>query len=216
MKVRDRMSTDPATITPDTTVADAFQMMRTRSVRRLPVMDRGKLVGIVTLKELSEVSPSPATTLSVFEINYLLAKTRIKDILPKNMQVITIEADENLEKAALLMREHKIGGIPVTEGGKLAGIITETDIFDAFIDILGVNRQGARIDMLVEDRIGVVAEITRIIAELNINIENIVSCKKGDDRTYELIVRIDTQDPSLLAEKLKEAGVNVVAVLIKQ
>lgn len=215
MKVRDRMTVDPVTITPDTTVAEAFQLMRERGVRRLPVMVKGKLVGIVTIKELSEVSPSPATSLSIFEINYLLAKTKIKNILPKNMKVITIESDANMESAALLMREHKIGAIPVMEGNKLVGIITETDIFDAFIDILGVNRPGSRIDLEVEERVGAAAEITSIIAEHGISIQNIVSYSKGDSLPHELIIRIDTKEPQPLVEDLQKKGFKVTEVITK-
>lgn len=215
MKVRERMTVNPITITPETTIAEAFQLMRDNSIRRLPVMEKGKLVGIVTQKELSEVSPSPATSLSIFEINYLLAKTKIRDILPKNMKVITIEADDNLERAALLMREHKIGGIPVMEKGKLVGIITETNIFDAFIDILGMNRTGTRIDLEVGDRVGVVAEITGIIANHGISIENIVLCPKQEELTYELILRLATTEPEPLIEALKGKGFKVVDVIIK-
>jgi len=215
MKVRERMTVNPITITPETTIAEAFQLMRENSIRRLPVMEKGKLVGIVTQKELSEVSPSPATSLSIFEINYLLAKTKIRDILPKNMKVITIEADDNLERAALLMREHKIGGIPVMEKGKLVGIITETNIFDAFIDILGMNRTGTRIDLEVGDRVGVVAEITGIIANHGISIENIVLCPKQEELTYELILRLATTEPEPLIEALKGKGFKVVDVIIK-
>ncbi|MGE5544893.1 MAG: CBS domain-containing protein, partial [Bacillota bacterium] len=110
MKVRERMSRDLAVVTPETSVVDAFQLMQERKVRRLPVMSKNKLVGIVTIKDLNKVSPSSATSLSIFEMNYLLAKTKIKEVIPKNMKVITIEADANVEKAAVLMRGHQIGG----------------------------------------------------------------------------------------------------------
>ena len=179
MKVRERMSRDLAIVTPDTSIADAFQLMQDRRVRRLPVMSKNKLVGIVTIKDLNKVSPSSATSLSIFELNYLLVKTKIKDILPKNMKVITIEADANIERAAVLMREHQIGGIPVLEDGNLVGIITETNIFDAFIDILGVSRPGTRIDMEVDERVGAVAAVTGIIAQHGISIENIVLVEKS-------------------------------------
>ena len=132
MYVRSRMSKNPITITRETTIAEALDIMRNNSIRRLPVMEKDKLVGIVTERDL-EVSPSPATSLSVFEINYLLAKMKIGDVLPKRQNVITVSPDALLEEAALLMRDHKIGALPVCEDGKLVGIITETNIFDAFI-----------------------------------------------------------------------------------
>lgn len=215
MKVRDRMSPNPIVISPDTSVVEAFQLMRDKGIRRLPVMDKGKLVGIVTLQELYEVLPSPATTLSVHEANYLLAKTKIKDIMPKNMKMITIEPDANLERAAALMRENKIGGIPVVENGHLVGIITETDIFDAFVDILAVKKQGARIDLEVEDRVGVVAQITSMVARRGINIENIVLIPKKNTNRYELILRLGTTDIKDLVDELKREGFEVVETLIK-
>ncbi|ADI03093.1 MAG TPA: CBS domain-containing protein [Syntrophothermus lipocalidus] len=216
MKVKDKMTPNPIVIALDTTVAEAMQLMRDHSIRRLPVMNRGKLVGIVTERDLSEVSPSPATSLSVFEINYLLAKTKIKDILPKNSQVITVSPDTFIEEAARLMRAHKVGGIPVMENGKLVGIITETNIFDALIDMLGVYRKGTRIDMKVEDRVGVVAEISSIIASKSINIENIVlypDLARGD---YNLILRIDTEDPQEVLEELKHRGYEIKSVFVKR
>jgi len=216
MKVRDKMTPNPIVISPDTTIAEAVQMMRDHSIRRLPVMSRGKLVGIVTERDLSEVSPSPATSLSVFEINYLLAKTKIKDILPKNSQVITVGPDAFIEEAARLMRVHKVGGIPVMENGKLVGIITETNIFDALIDMLGVYRKGARIDMKVEDRVGVVAEISSIIASHNISIENIVLYADMVQGDYNLILRIDTEDPKEVVEELKSKGYQIQSVIVKR
>jgi len=136
MRVRDKMTPNPVTITPQTTIADALALMREGNFRRLPVLDKGKLVGIVTDRDLSEVSPSPATSLSVFELNYLLSRTKIGTII-KKQQVISISPDAYLEEAALIMRDHEIGAIPVVEEGKLVGIITESNIFDAFIEMMG-------------------------------------------------------------------------------
>lgn len=216
MKVRERMSRDPVVATPETSVVDAFQLMQDHKVRRLPVMVKDKLVGIVTAKDLNKVSPSPATSLSIFEINYLLNKTKIKDVLPRNINVITIQADANVERAAALMREHEIGGIPVLEGDKLVGIITETNIFDAFIDILGVNRVGTRIDLEVDEKVGAVAEVAGIIAEYGVSIENIVMVEKERTATYEFILRIDTTEADDVVKTLKERGFKVVEVITQQ
>lgn len=215
MQVRERMARNPFFVTPGTSVADAFQLMHEKSVRRLPVVNKDKLVGIVTLSDLSKASPSPATSLSIFEINYLLSKAKIKEIIPKNMKVVTIEADANIERAAILMREHKIGGIPVMEGQNLVGMITETDIFDAFIDILGVNHPGTRIDLEVEDGIGVAAEITSIIAMHGISIQNMVLIEQKPQATFEVILRIATQDSMALVEELREKGFKVKNVITK-
>lgn len=215
MKVRERMSRDLAVVTPETSIADAFQLMQERRIRRLPVMSKNKLVGIVTIKDLNKVSPSSATSLSIFELNYLLAKTKIKDILPKNMEVITIDADANIEKAAVLMREHQIGGIPVLENGELVGIITETNIFDAFIDILGVNRPGTRIDMEVDERVGAVAAVTGIIAQHGISIENIVLVEK-ERGLYDLILRLDTTEADEAVVSLRHYGFKILDVIVEQ
>ncbi|HWP97810.1 MAG TPA: CBS and ACT domain-containing protein [Syntrophomonadaceae bacterium] len=215
MKVREKMSVNPTTISPDTTVAEAFQLMREKAVRRLPVMKKEKLVGIVTLNELSKVSPSPATSLSIFEINYLLTKARIKDIIPKHMKVITIEANANIEKAAILMRENKIGGIPVMDNGKLVGIITETDIFDAFIDILGVNRPGTRIDLEVDERVGLASQITSVVAQHGMAIENLVLVEKDPQPIFELIIRVASKDTEDLVQDLKNKGFKVLDVITK-
>lgn len=215
MQVREIMSPNPNTVTLDTPVADAFQIMKERNIRRLPVVEKGKLVGIVTMKELWESSPSRATTLSIFEINYLLSKTKVKDILPKGQKVITIEADTQIEIVASIMKDNKIGGIPVMEKGKLVGIVTETDIFGSFIDILGVKRRGTRIDLEIDDRPGVLAEVSGLIADFKINIQNIVSIPKKDSARVELIIRIDTREPDELVKALQDKGFNVINVMVK-
>lgn len=214
MKVRERMASPVISITTDTSVADAMALMREKGVKRLPVLDKGRLVGIVTLMDLSENAPSPATTLSIFEASYLLARTLIKDILPKR-PVVTVDADANLELAALLMRQHEVGGLPVVSQGKVVGIITESNIFDAFIDILGVNRPGTRIDLEVGERVGTVADITRIIAEQGISIENIVLNEKGK-ANYDFILRVATEEPQLLVEALKAQGYAITDVTHNQ
>lgn len=215
MKVRDRMSLNPTVGTTEMSVPEAFQLMKDKSIRRLPVMENGKLVGIVTIKDLSEVGPSNATSLSIFEINYLLAKTKLKDVIKKNRPLITIQSETNLERAAVVMRENKIGAIPVLEGEKLVGIITETDIFGAFIDILGVNARGTRIDLIVEDRIGMVAQVSGLMAEMNLNIQNIVMLPTEDEKMSELILRLDTLESEKVVQALKERGFNVVQVVEK-
>ncbi|MCS7088773.1 MAG: CBS domain-containing protein [Thermoflexales bacterium] len=126
-KVRDWMTTNPVTITPQTSLAEAHRLMKQKRVRRLPVLENGKLVGIVALSDVLEAEPSSATTLSIYEINYLLAEMKVEKIMKRN--VITVTPDTPIREAANLMLTHKIGGLPVVEDGKLVGIITESDIF---------------------------------------------------------------------------------------
>ncbi|MGI6679590.1 MAG: CBS and ACT domain-containing protein [Dehalobacterium sp.] len=209
MHVRSKMTKEPVTITKQTTIADAFELMRKHNIRRLPVLENGKLVGIVTDRDLSEVSPSPATSLSVFEINYLLAKMKIKDAIPKKQTVITIEPDAYVEEAAIKMREHKIGALPVVDGGKLVGIITETNIFDAFIELLGVKEQGSRIDIEVEDQPGVLANVTQLIQKSAANISR-VAVFREDGKTY-IVIRLTSFYGEPIIKTLEENGYKVVA-----
>jgi len=124
--VRDWMTPNPITITPQTTLPEAHRLMLEHRVRRLPVINKGKLVGIVTLGDIREARPSDATTLSIYELNYLLDKLTAKEFMTHDP--ITVSPDAAIGEAAGLMIEHKIGGLPVAEDGELIGIITETDL----------------------------------------------------------------------------------------
>lgn len=212
MLVKERMTPNPITVTPQTTVATALQLMRDNKIRRLPVVQGARLVGIVTDRDLLEVSPSSATTLSVFELNYLLAKTKISDILPKDKKLIVISPDAFVEDAALLMRENKIGGIPVVDNGKLVGIITETNIFDTFIEIMGIKQAGYRITIkLGEDRPGILAEITKAIASCGGNITHTTSFINTAGKSI-VVFRINQGDINKILSALKEQGYNEVYV----
>ena len=129
MLVRDWMTPNPRTVAPDTPVLDAIKMLKDQGYRRLPVLEGDRLVGIVTDKDLKDAMPSKATTLSVWELNYLLSKLTVSEVMAK--PVITVDADEPLEEAALLMEEYKVGGLPVLSEGRLVGIITITDVLKA-------------------------------------------------------------------------------------
>ena len=126
-KVRDWMTANPITIAPNTSLGQANRLMKENSIRRLPVVDHGKLVGIVTLGDLREASPSDATSLSIFEIHYLLAKLTVEDIMSK--KPVTVAPDATIYGAAQIMLQNKIAGLPVVDQGKVVGIITESDIF---------------------------------------------------------------------------------------
>ncbi|HRA00339.1 MAG TPA: CBS domain-containing protein [Thermoflexales bacterium] len=125
--VRNWMTADPVTVTPKTTLPDAHDLMKRRRIRRLPVMEGDKLVGIVTLGDVREASPSDATTLSIYEMNYLLSRLTVEKIMSKN--VLTITPTTPIREAAGMMLLHKVSGLPVMENDRLVGIITESDIF---------------------------------------------------------------------------------------
>lgn len=162
MLVRERMTPNPVTITPDTSLTDAMGVMREKKIRRLPVLDgRGNLVGIVSDGDLLYASPSPVTSLSVWEIHGLLNRLTMDKVMTR--EVITVAEDTPLEEAARIMADKRIGGLPVMKGDKLVGIITETDIFKAFLAQLGARRPGIRISVAISDAKGTVAKLSQAI-----------------------------------------------------
>mgnify|MGYP001052200070 CR=1 FL=1 len=216
MKVRDRMTTDVKTVELDSSVTEAFRLMKDNNIRRLPVMDKGKLVGIVTLADLNQASPSSATSLSIHELNYILAKTRIKDILPKKQQVLTVEPDNYIETAAKIMRYNTVSGLPVVDNGKLVGIVTETDVFDALIDILGVKMAHTRIDFFAKDRPGSLAEVTGLIAARGINIINTVVYYDEKRKKFKVILRIEELNYQPVVEDLTSRGYEIESVIARE
>ena len=135
MLTRERMSRPAITAPPEMPIQDALSLMRKKGIRRLPVLDKkGKLVGIVSDRDLLHASPSDATSLSVWELNYLLSKVTLKRVM--SAPVITVSPDTPVQEAARIMVEKKIGGLPVIQGGKLVGIITETDLFKVLLELL--------------------------------------------------------------------------------
>jgi len=169
MLVKERMSTHPITINPATSLHDALQTMHESHVRRLPVLDKdGNLVGIVLEKDLLYASPSPATSLSVYELNYLVAKITVDDLMTRD--VITVSEDCPLEEAARIMVDNEISGLPVMRGTQLVGMITESDLFKVFLELLGAREWGLRVAIKVADRKGMLASLTRGIADRGGNI----------------------------------------------
>lgn len=214
MKVRDRMSENVKTVGMDANINAAFSLMKENNIRRLPVVERGKVIGIITLSDLNRATPSSATSLSIHELNYLLAKTKIKDILPHKQNLITVGPDNYIETAAKLMRRNRISGLPVLENEQLVGIVTETDIFDALIDILGVKKTHSRIDLYMADRPGTIAAITGIIAAKGKNILNTVVYFDEKKSRYKMIVRLEELDCEDVVAELKKSGYEVESVIV--
>ena len=191
MLVKERMTRNPITITPSTSFEEALRVMRKNKVRRLPVLDKKRgLVGIVSEKDLLYASPSPVTSLDVFELHYLLSKITVKEVMTK--EVITVEEDTPLEEAARIMADNKIGGLPVVRDGVLVGIITETDLFKVFLELLGAREKGLRLSLLVPERKGMLARLTGEIAKLGGNIVSLGTFL-GEDPTNRLIA-VKVQD----------------------
>lgn len=205
MLVRDRMTAPALTIDPKTPLYDALARMKEKRIRRFPVVKGRRLVGVVTWTDLMRASPSPATSLSMWEIPYLLMKTPVAEVMTRS--VITIAPGATIEEAAVLMRRHKIGGLPVTEQGAVVGVITESDIFDAFIDLMGLRRDGARLTIELEDRVGALEEVVRTIRECDINIHSLAAYAR--DGVGQVIVRVDTPYPLHLVQALGDHGIKV-------
>jgi acetoin utilization protein AcuB len=162
MLVKDRMTPNPVTITPEVSVTDALRLMGDKKIRRLPVLDANrKLVGIVSDRDLLLASPSPATSLAIWEIHALLAKLTVEKIMTR--EVITVPEDTPLEEAARILVDHKIGGLPVMRNNEVIGIISESDLFKTLLELLGGRRQGVRITIRSRGGKGTLAEITSAI-----------------------------------------------------
>lgn len=169
MLVGERMTEPVSTIGPDTQIHEALQSMQDQGIRRLPVVDEtGTLEGLVSEKDLLNASASGATSLSVWELNYLLSKITVGDIMTRN--VITITQDTPLEEAARIMADNKIGSLPVVENGKVIGIITETDLFKIFLELFGARHSGVRVTALVPDVPGELAALTTALRDAGGNI----------------------------------------------
>jgi acetoin utilization protein AcuB len=210
MFVKWKMTPNPIVIDPDVSLLEALHLMKVNNIRRLPVVAHGKLVGIVTEKDLRESPSIKASSLSIYELNYLLAKTPVKEVMTKDP--ITVTPDTTIEEAAIIMRDNQISGLPVVEDSKVVGIITETDLFDMLVRLLGF-RRGARFTLYLENRIGAIADLAEIFRRLNINIISIVVFEPVG-REYEkegnVVVRVETENVDELSSALESSGIKVV------
>lgn len=207
MFVKDYMAVNPVTITTEDSVGDAFRLMKEHSIRRLPVLSNNKVIGIVTKQDLLKSTPSPATSLSEINQMFVFQNIKINDIMTKNITVIS--KDAILEEAAVVMEERKIASLPVMDGEQLVGMITESDLFKAFIDIFGFNYPSIRITLEVEDKVGMLSGAARIIKSLGINIISVI-VRKLDSEKANIIFRLDTKDASVVTEALEKEEYKIV------
>ena len=196
MLVRDRMSRTVITSDEDTPIIKALNIMKDNNIRRLPVTKNEKITGMVTDRDLKEATPSKVTSLDVHEIYRLLSEIKVKDIMSKD--ILTIGPDESIEKAAMLMLKKKISGLPVIEGGKLVGIITQTDIFKALVDISGLNRGGIKIAIEIPDIPGTTQEVINTIRMHGGRILSVMTSYDADKEGHRhLFVRTDVEEKKL-------------------
>jgi acetoin utilization protein AcuB len=213
MLVKDRMTTNPVTVTPDTVVSEALSLMRQNNVRRMPVLDRKeRLVGIISEKDLLYASPSPATSLNVYEIGYLLSKLKIKEIMTK--KVITVTEDAPLEEAARIMVDNRVSGLPVMDGHKVVGIITETDIFKTLLEMMGARDEGIRITLQVKDKPGTLRDIAGAITSVGGDIVALGTFYSASGDRGTLVVKVNAVGRDALVGKLESIGVEISDVRI--
>lgn len=211
MSVRDFMSKDLITVNADTPIFDAIDLMKKNKIHRLPVVEESKLIGLITEGVIQEALPSKATSLSVYEVNYLLNKTNVKDIMIKKVE--TTKPDALLEDAIAQMREKNVGVLPVLENDAIIGIITNNDIFDAFLKITGYYAGGTRISIFIEeDHPGILADLTKLFASHELSILTIVVNHLKQGTIVE--IQVESKDPSRVKELVTQAGYEVLSAVL--
>ena len=208
MRIRDMMRRNLITVDGETLVMDAQKIMKENNIRRLPVVDKGKLVGIVTKHDLLEASPSPATSLSVHELNYLLSRMKVKEIMKKNP--VTLTPDTPFEEALRIGQEKKIGAFPVVEDGKLVGIATESDIVRFLTRALGIKEEGSRITIEgLGAKLGDLERIIQIANQHQTIVLSMISLPRPEKKDWMIVLRLKTSDPDPVVRDFKKAGFNV-------
>jgi acetoin utilization protein AcuB len=211
--MREKIQRNPVTISPDASFFEARNLIHEKGIRHLPVVDKnGKLVGIVTDRDIREAAPSDATLLSIQELNYLLGKLKVSSFMTPKEKLITIAPDTIIEEAVQLMHDHKIGCLLVVEGEKLYGIFTETDALDHLVDIFGLKQKGTRLTLTLEDKPGTMLGILEVFKKYNINIISIVTPSFMVEGKRIVAIRIKTEDYIDIAKDLEKAGYDVLSI----
>ncbi len=209
MKIKHWMTKDPVTVTPDTLAVEAQKIMKDNKFRRLPVVEKGKLVGIVTFRNLIEAAPSPATTLSIHELNYLIMRIKVKDLMKKN--VVTLSPEDTVIDAIALGTKKDIGGFPVVdEKGKVVGIVTESQIGRALMNLFGTNIEKEIISLEnVDLQLGTIGNLTSIVEKLGVTILSIFSIPKRTTDLLRVFIRIKSDKKDEVVEAIKKAGYEI-------
>jgi acetoin utilization protein AcuB len=206
MLIKDWMTKDPVTITEDTSMIKAIHIMKERRFRRLPVVTAGKLVGMVTDRDLKEAAPSKATTLDVHELYYLLAELQVKEIMSHNP--ISVSENDTVEHTAQIMLDHTISGLPVVDhSGKVVGIITQSDVFRAFMHITGVLQGGVQFALRLEDRPGLIKEVVDLLRARGARFVSLLSSyATSRDGFRDVYIRVKNLSPEGVAAAQEELG----------
>lgn len=209
------MKTYLITASPSTSVLKARELMDNRKISHLPVTDgRARLLGIVTDRDLKQAWASPASTLSVYELTYVLQKLTVESIMTRD--VLTATPDMTIERAARMIHDNKIGALPVVKDDKLVGIITSTDLMEVLLAALGVSDDSARVSILVRNRIGVLADVGRIMQQAEVNIRSVVTAPlQGVDDVWQMILRVNAAAQTKAVELLRDAGFKVITEYVE-
>ena len=207
MLVGERMTHPVVFIAPEMTIVDALQLMKKENIRRTPVVKSGKLVGIVSDKDLLNASPSQATSLSVWELNYLVSKITVAEVMTK--EVIFVNEDTPIEEAARIMADNKIGGLPVMRDSGVVGIITETDLFRLLLELTGAREAGLRATFLLEDKPGELAKVTNAVAENKGNVIAIGTFSGDDQATREVMMKVGSLEENDFREILNQFATKI-------
>ena len=209
MYIKDVMTMNVVTIPSNTTIADTKRIMEAHKIRRLPVVDRGKLVGMVTEHKLEEYTPSKATSLSVWEISYLLGNTTVKDIMEKN--IVTVNPDMTVEEALALAQEKKVGALPVLEDGRLVGIVTTNDFFYKIANpTLGIGMPGTRVQITTKTDKNILEDICKVVSQVGMNILTLHMISSTEIGGKDIVVHVDTEDVTDMVKELKDKGYEVL------
>jgi acetoin utilization protein AcuB len=208
MLVGERMTRPVLSVSPETPIQDALAQMRKERVSRYPVIDKkGKLVGIVSEDDLLHASPSDVTSLSVWELNYLVSKITVDRVMSTN--VITVTEDTPLEEAACIMADNRIGGLPVVKGKAVVGMITQTDLFHLFLEMLGARETGIRVTALVKEQPGMLYCLTKAIDKAGGNIIALSTFSGESSADREVTLKVNQMDDKALRKALEPCVIEI-------
>lgn len=209
------MHTDLVTVPPTAPLAQAKEILAERRIDHLPVVDGGgKLVGILSDRDVKQSWASPATSLSTHELNYLLDRITVGDVMIRKL--ITVTPAVTIERAARLMQEHRISALPVLEDDRLTGIITSTDVMGVLLEAIGIDTDSTRLTIIVNDRVGFIADVSGLLREADIPIRSIFSWPETrHDGVYQLVIRVPARDGDRAIARLREAGFPVLTEYVR-
>jgi acetoin utilization protein AcuB len=209
------MRKELVTISPDTSLIKAKEIIAEKRIAHLLVVDENdKLIGIVSDRDVKQSWASPATTLSQHELNYILTQITVDVIMRK--KIITVAPDTTIERAARILQENRIGSLPVVDKGQLVGIITTTDVMEVLLQAIGIDTDSSRFTVLVGDRVGTLAEVSRILRDSRVNIRSLITWpEKAHPGVYHLVMRVAADEGKKAVESLTRAGFKVLTEYVQ-